>query len=471
MSLEVEEKYDNPVISHDDECSICIESLLSASNVDELVARVASCQHCYHDLCIRSWSEQANSCPKCRSKFNKVELIDKFGNLIYDYTVQDKQFPVDPNYGAPQEDDEDLAEEQEVLALFSRAAANDRAVPGAAAVSRLLPFAISCALCSSSSTTSNVNICQSCSCSFHPDCLGMSDTYIGYWNCPMCDCLQQSLSLLVSSANRRTRTRRSRQTIRTDATYARLTRASRRQQQQQGRTRSNNVSNNNNNSNNTALSSPSSRSSTTSLALPSSESTPPTPSREEEEAWKQFEMFRKNPSRAETVKIRKQTASTHSSDSANVSDTASSSNSTGTSGSTNNTVATKKLKRPSRRGKSGVPGTSKAQQTSKVDKSILPRQQVAPTLQSTSSSTSSLSASIPGGSSNSGSRVMTLLTEMHTNSQTLLRDSSRSKAYRNYEPQRLYGQLSPPLSPDYRQTRMLGEDDSDIGKEKVPLSD
>lgn len=42
----------------DTSCIICLESLLGE---DQDVATIANCQHVFHELCIKEWSERTNS--------------------------------------------------------------------------------------------------------------------------------------------------------------------------------------------------------------------------------------------------------------------------------------------------------------------------------------------------------------------------------------------------------------------------
>ncbi|GMM35584.1 hypothetical protein DASC09_029090 [Saccharomycopsis crataegensis] len=410
-------------ISHDDECSICIESLANPSHIQHAIAKLSPCNHCYHDLCIRSWSHQANSCPKCRVRFNTVELIDKHGKLIYQYSVEHKNFPVDPNYLAPtQETDEGP------LLLQQQQPGNQR-YTSSSAISSLLSFSVTCSLCCSSSDTSNVSVCENCCSCFHPQCLGMDDSYSGYWNCPMCDCLQESLLSRVNNnqnnRNNNNPRRRQRSTNRfirrTDATYERIVRQH----------RSGQGSLNNNNNNNSILGSPE-----------------PVPHKnpEEEEAWTEFEKVRKRSDGA-PVPINDHQASSSSSSS---SSTSASLPSGSTAGSCE---STRKLKRPSRR------GSKLGQKVGKTSSKVIPTK-------------------VDHGQS----RVMSLLSEMHSNSELLVRDSRNTRVLKTYQPQRLYGQLSPPMSPSNPDAKhddpdcknldsdtTNGDSDAKSGKMKVPI--
>lgn len=227
---------DMSLIRLEEECSICIEKLLDGT--DNPIAKVIPCHHCYHDMCIKSWSLRANSCPTCRGQFNKVEVVDKFGNTILDYKVEDKIFPMDPNYLAPSIHDEYNADEQEQQLIAEQRQQIE---------SYSVPFGVRCALCS---VTANggLSICNNCSSSFHNYCIDSSSIEPGYWQCPLCENVQESISFAPSTTRRRTRamsraargtrnaisagnanssairTRRNQYTQRTDNTYLRLSR-------------------------------------------------------------------------------------------------------------------------------------------------------------------------------------------------------------------------------------------------------
>lgn len=39
-----------------------------------VIACLVPCTHTFHDSCLRSWVERANSCPICRESFTSVNL-------------------------------------------------------------------------------------------------------------------------------------------------------------------------------------------------------------------------------------------------------------------------------------------------------------------------------------------------------------------------------------------------------------
>lgn len=43
------------------------------------VARIESCGHVLHDICLNEWTSKANSCPICRTTFNLVQVFEKVG--------------------------------------------------------------------------------------------------------------------------------------------------------------------------------------------------------------------------------------------------------------------------------------------------------------------------------------------------------------------------------------------------------
>lgn len=151
-----------PLILATDECSICIEPLVGGP-VDTLVAQVLPCSHYYHDLCIRSWTQQANTCPSCRVKFNLVQLIDKYGEQIYEYEVEDLKMKIDPDYLAPQAPEEPEVED--------------------------------CCICCGLED-GPVTRCAECTISFHRNCLRQGE------RCPLPEC--SALSSMLGRSRRRT---------------------------------------------------------------------------------------------------------------------------------------------------------------------------------------------------------------------------------------------------------------------------
>ena len=46
----------------------------NGSSGQQLIAVIKSCNHVLHDVCLKEWTQKANSCPICRTQFNKVEV-------------------------------------------------------------------------------------------------------------------------------------------------------------------------------------------------------------------------------------------------------------------------------------------------------------------------------------------------------------------------------------------------------------
>lgn len=47
------------------QCSICLDE-----NENDLYT--TSCNHCFHDKCIKQWLDKKNTCPNCRRFINKA---------------------------------------------------------------------------------------------------------------------------------------------------------------------------------------------------------------------------------------------------------------------------------------------------------------------------------------------------------------------------------------------------------------
>lgn len=59
---------------------------LNTSDEQQLIAVIQTCQHVLHDTCLKEWTQKANSCPICRTQFNKVEVRGTtIGKLLTSY--------------------------------------------------------------------------------------------------------------------------------------------------------------------------------------------------------------------------------------------------------------------------------------------------------------------------------------------------------------------------------------------------
>lgn len=44
------------------------------ADTQQFIAIIQACGHILHDVCLKEWSQKANSCPICRQQFNLVEV-------------------------------------------------------------------------------------------------------------------------------------------------------------------------------------------------------------------------------------------------------------------------------------------------------------------------------------------------------------------------------------------------------------
>lgn len=57
-------------------CSICLVDFSESTEVRKL-----PCQHIFHDICIRLWTEKNLSCPFCRQVFPLSHLVVRYFNM------------------------------------------------------------------------------------------------------------------------------------------------------------------------------------------------------------------------------------------------------------------------------------------------------------------------------------------------------------------------------------------------------
>lgn len=62
-------KRDAPEVTDTEQCVICLTDL--DDGVPTL--RVPACRHVYHETCLRTWMERANTCPTCRGTIDECQ--------------------------------------------------------------------------------------------------------------------------------------------------------------------------------------------------------------------------------------------------------------------------------------------------------------------------------------------------------------------------------------------------------------
>lgn len=165
-------------------CAICLNDLPDPSQKleketrrSQLLARIIPCGHLYHDFCIQTWAEKANTCPQCRSRFHTVELLAN-DRVVQRIHVDDKMYPMEVDESiVPEFPEEGLSPDGETDSSGNRLPAFRH---------QHLEHQL-CCLCDRS-TNSPFVICSECSSGYHLSCLGISE--FTQFNCPMCNSTQ-----------------------------------------------------------------------------------------------------------------------------------------------------------------------------------------------------------------------------------------------------------------------------------------
>ncbi|GMF04467.1 unnamed protein product [[Candida] boidinii] len=200
---ESDDENDNDNIDEEELCPICLDLLPNfdngpiprATRSTQYLAKSKPCNHEYHAFCIQSWSEKANTCPKCRQNFNAIELYSDKDVVEETIKVEDKKFPVeidDSDFILPMDATElEYMDERDVSVSSSRRRGTSNQL--------IQPM---CVLCDQIATRiTGFAICSDCSAGYHLNCLGIMDEESTYWNCPMCDMQQDSNTVTPSSVH------------------------------------------------------------------------------------------------------------------------------------------------------------------------------------------------------------------------------------------------------------------------------
>ncbi|OWB83928.1 hypothetical protein B5S33_g2564 [[Candida] boidinii] len=203
---------DNDNIDEEELCPICLDLLPNfdngpiprATRSTQYLAKSKPCNHEYHAFCIQSWSEKANTCPKCRQNFNAIELYSDKDVVEETIKVEDKKFPVeidDSDFILPMDATELEYMDERNVSVSSNSIHGRRGQGNR----HIQPM---CVLCDQTATRiTGFAICSDCSAGYHLNCLGIMDEESTYWNCPMCDMQQDSNTVTPSSGIRRRRRR------------------------------------------------------------------------------------------------------------------------------------------------------------------------------------------------------------------------------------------------------------------------
>ncbi|KAK1769366.1 hypothetical protein QBC33DRAFT_557412 [Phialemonium atrogriseum] len=123
------------------------------------VACIQVCGHMLHDICLREWSEKANSCPICRQSFHLVHVYDKVGGtLLSSYEVEDKKQVAEFD---PQAWLDENPEEEELDTT-------------------------PCPVCNAADQEDLLLLCDGCDTPYHTYCIGLDSVPHGAWFCMEC---------------------------------------------------------------------------------------------------------------------------------------------------------------------------------------------------------------------------------------------------------------------------------------------
>lgn len=145
-------------ITTEKECIICLESLekLNAQEADpEHPTAVLSCNHSFHDACLKFWLDRCSSCPLCRTDISLVKLVSSNGSEEM-YPVTSKAQVAD--YGEFYDAENAMDEELWI-----------------------------CPICNSAENEDLLLMCDGCeSACYHTFCIGLGEVPEGEWFCPGC---------------------------------------------------------------------------------------------------------------------------------------------------------------------------------------------------------------------------------------------------------------------------------------------
>lgn len=160
----------------DEACTICLEPLshtvpkLHTDNQSEnnlYIATLSGCQHVYHHICIEEWAERTNTCPSCRTKFQKLTIRQYLdGPIVNEIGVDDRIQPANH----PESSNPDLDIQPEDFIVFETEGSYGN-----------------CVICQGGDRGHELLICDGCDRTFHVTCLGIGIVPGGDWYCPSCE--------------------------------------------------------------------------------------------------------------------------------------------------------------------------------------------------------------------------------------------------------------------------------------------
>ncbi|KAG4106119.1 hypothetical protein H8356DRAFT_923809 [Neocallimastix lanati (nom. inval.)] len=129
-------------------CSICLFDLIPENKDETENLGILSCNHKFHEQCIKLWSEKAKACtcPIDRGVFSEIKIYSYNGEYLSTYAIKKKE----------------KNEEIEIEDLSY------------------------CIICGRSDHEEIMLLCDICDAPYHTTCLGLNSIPDGNWYCPKC---------------------------------------------------------------------------------------------------------------------------------------------------------------------------------------------------------------------------------------------------------------------------------------------